>query len=349
MVPPCSEEAQQESSLTAQQSPRPPTSSPPLVVVSMELLQNSNPRLAKWVTEQKTSVHRWEAGLVSNMTQERLDLLHTISFFHIFSNKYDEGWNEMFERLQRHYHETKHFYVEEMDLKRWMRKQRKEYELFELMHLGNPTTTADTDATAASPDDTLAIQGMNPNNNYENKRVTCMTRERMDKLDSINFSSYDPSTSTSEPRFESRIEELKVYKLKHGNLNVPKRCLFNKSLGRWVTRIRAQYRLYQEGKPCGLTESRIQQLEALGFEWQSTSKFTANVTWDKRFQELVEYRNEHQMMTNVPKKYKANLALGTWVRNQRCHYWAKKRGKKSPMTEERIQKLESIGFQWNIK
>lgn len=322
---------------------------PSPVCISLERLQRTNPKIAKWISEQKTSAKKWEAGLDTRMTHERSDLLHSISFFHIFQNKYDEGWNEQFERLKKHYNETGNLNVKEYDLKRWMRKQKQEYDAFENMNVVGCSSMSSSISSSSISSETPKTATSTTTTTISSIHAvkTTMTRERMDKLDSIHFSSYNPSTFTSDPKFEHKIQELKEFQLRHGHLRIPKNCPFNKSLGRWVTRIRAQYRLYKEGKPHYgvITESRIEQLESIGFEWQSTSKFTANVTWDKRFEELVEYQKKHQS-TNVPGKYKANPALGTWVRNQRCQYWAKRRGKKSPMTEKRIEKLQSIGFRW---
>ncbi len=63
---------------------------------------------------------------------------------------------------------------------------------------------------------------------------------------------------------------------------------------------------------------------------------------------MIDYKqmNGH---TNVPKSYKDNMALGAWTRNQRAQYMLRIRGKKSPMTEERIKNLEAIGFVWKLK
>mmetsp|Transcript_2255 Transcript_2255/g.2609 ORF Transcript_2255/g.2609 Transcript_2255/m.2609 type:complete len:87 (-) Transcript_2255:172-432(-) len=63
---------------------------------------------------------------------------------------------------------------------------------------------------------------------------------------------------------------------------------------------------------------------------------------------MIDYK-EKNGHTNVPKSYKHNIALGAWTRNQRAQYMLRKRGKKSPMTEERIRKLEAIGFVWKLK
>ena len=58
------------------------------------------------------------------------------------------------------------------------------------------------------------------------------------------------------------------------------------------------------------------------------------VSWEERYNQLVEYKKDHNNC-NVPRKYKANLALGRWVVSQRSHY----KCKKSFVTAERIVKL----------
>ena len=51
---------------------------------------------------------------------------------------------------------------------------------------------------------------------------------------------------------------------------------------------------------------------------------------------------------NVPSRYKTNKQLGTWVSKQRQSYRLMTEGKPSPITTERIEKLEKIGFEWKI-
>mmetsp|Transcript_29296 Transcript_29296/g.64594 ORF Transcript_29296/g.64594 Transcript_29296/m.64594 type:complete len:559 (+) Transcript_29296:454-2130(+) len=67
--------------------------------------------------------------------------------------------------------------------------------------------------------------------------------------------------------------------------------------------------------------------------------------WSDRFCQLVEYSRAHGDC-NVPQKYPENASLGIWVNKQRMEYKLFQEGKKSSMTLERIQKLESIGFVW---
>lgn len=176
---------------------------------------------------------------------------------------------------------------------------------------------------------------------------TKLTRERIDKLELINFGEYMEKIKSKSylQKLDTRIEELIAYKQIHGNTKVPKVYNQNKPLGRWVSRIRGEYKQFKLGKKTTLTKEMVDQLNDIGFEWESTSKYSANFTWETRFKELCEYKAENNN-TMVPKKYSKNQALGTWVRNQRCQYMAKVRGKSSPITDERIRKLESIGFVW---
>ena len=71
--------------------------------------------------------------------------------------------------------------------------------------------------------------------------------------------------------------------------------------------------------------------------------------WDTKFNELVAYKDAHGGSCNVPTGgYAENPQLGTWVYTQRKQY---KKFQQDPATssmkQERIQRLESIAFQWN--
>lgn len=53
--------------------------------------------------------------------------------------------------------------------------------------------------------------------------------------------------------------------------------------------------------------------------------------------------------TLVPKVYDDNKKLSSWVYRQRRQYSLLQAGKPSPLTEERIKKLEEAGFVWNTR
>ena len=168
--------------------------------------------------------------------------------------------------------------------------------------------------------------------------------------------------------WHQRICELLAYKAEHGNLLVPTKYEKNPFLGRWVSQQRARYHAYtkakQEGNADlgskGLNEERIAQLNSIGFVWAAKGRggedLNANVRWNERFEELKAYKNEKGDCL-VPTKYPENTKLARWVGNQRQHYRfymkAKEEGTIDPqaggMNEERIRKLESIGFCWNAR
>mmetsp|Transcript_32050 Transcript_32050/g.65414 ORF Transcript_32050/g.65414 Transcript_32050/m.65414 type:complete len:1215 (+) Transcript_32050:49-3693(+) len=68
--------------------------------------------------------------------------------------------------------------------------------------------------------------------------------------------------------------------------------------------------------------------------------------WFRRFNELKMYKAINGNC-NVPKRFEENPALGTWVSNQRSLRRLMMEGKPSHMTPERVQLLESLGFEWH--
>lgn len=170
--------------------------------------------------------------------------------------------------------------------------------------------------------------------------------------------------------WEQRLEEVKAYKLEHGDCLVPRNYKQDPGLGRWVEMQRSNYQKYmkekQNGgtpKACGgMDEERIALLEAQGFCWtfgrgmSSRKRDNAKpaTSWLERFEELKAYKQQHGHC-NVPVKHEENPKLGYWVSNQRSQYtlFQKERLEgnfEDPavggMTEERIAMLEQIGFSW---
>lgn len=286
--------------------------------------------LTSWISNQRKYAARWESGLPSPMNTERMNLLNEIDFFECYKSKWEEKW-------EKHFNAYKALIIQHTsnvrqrdkssgpdikssssnkvrlsgDLNTWARKQRREYQKFE-----------------------------------KGEKCT-ITRSRIDKLDALHFD-WNDSTSAADVTFEEKIGQLKKFYGVHGHSKVPKIHKPNPSLGRWVARMREQYRLHESGKASCLNTSKIQRLEDIGFEWTSTLKHTPHANWMTMYKQIIAYK-EKNGHCKVPKNYKDNIALGAWTRNQRAQYMLRQRGKKSPMTEERIKKLEAIGFLWKLK
>ena len=120
--------------------------------------------------------------------------------------------------------------------------------------------------------------------------------------------------------WEDRLRELRAYKKKYGHCNVPAGWPQYKSLARWVA-------YHRNAKKRGVVrEERIRRLDRLGFEW------TPHVTvWNKRFGNC-----------NVPQEWDENPLVGRWVAAQR------RRHRVGRMSRERINRLNSLGFQWEL-
>jgi hypothetical protein len=111
--------------------------------------------------------------------------------------------------------------------------------------------------------------------------------------------------------WEDSLSELAEYRKICGDCNVPQKYSENYKLGQWVGTQRTQYTLHLEEKRSSMTLSRIQELESLGFEWDSYG-----AAWEDRLSELAGYRTEHGHC-NVPFNDCENTKLANWVQAKR--------------------------------
>ena len=110
-----------------------------------------------------------------------------------------------------------------------------------------------------------------------------------------------------------------------------------------MKRQRYQYKLKLEGKRSTLTDDRIQMLQQMNFVWSSH-----DAVWAERFMELCNYKRIHGNCL-VPSSYQANQQLAIWVKRQRRQYKFYKDGKATSMTADRIERLNTIGFEWDCR
>lgn len=112
-----------------------------------------------------------------------------------------------------------------------------------------------------------------------------------------------------------------------------------------------------------LSSERKAKLDEIGFVWSLRSKRIED-HWEEMFHQLQKYKEKHGDCL-VPSRYEENLKLGKWVETQRYEYTKSQRiggetiatqpdnGKPKStnprLTDERRQRLESIGFEWKVK
>jgi hypothetical protein len=126
-------------------------------------------------------------------------------------------------------------------------------------------------------------------------------------------------------KWNKRFMELVKYEEKNGHCNFP---TTNGSLGSWINRQRA---LFISKK---LKADRYEKLVAIGFAFENQQFANENAKWNRRFMELVEYK-EKNGHCNIPTK---NGSFGHWVKKQRSLFRSKK------LKEDRYEKLVGIGF-----
>lgn len=108
--------------------------------------------------------------------------------------------------------------------------------------------------------------------------------------------------------------------------------------------MRMEKKRFDEGERSFLCKEKIAAMEEIGFVW---AKQKGSTLWEEKFADLKRYYNQHGHC-NVPTKYKKDTALGRWVSTQRKQYKDMKDNKRSLMTQEKIERLEALGFRWTL-
>ena len=274
---------------------------------------SANPTLGIWVSTQRSTYRFHQEGKPSPMTEERIRTLESIGFdWGATQADWASSWSVRFQQLCEFKVQSGHCLVPQpysanLKLGKWVSAQRCRYKL------------------------------------YQEGKPSHITEEHIQDLESIGFDWGETETDWASI-WSARFQQLCEYKVQFGHCLMPARYSANPTLRRWVSIQRTQYKLFQKGKPSPMAEERIRALESIGFDW-GTTKTAWSSRWSVRFQQLCEYKVQSGHCL-VPRRYAANPKLGRWVWYQRAQYKSLQEGKPSRMTEERIQELESVGFDW---
>jgi len=134
---------------------------------------------------------------------------------------------------------------------------------------------------------------------------------------------------------DQRMAELREFHAQHGHANVPTKYPPNQLLGNWVSNTRIARKKGQ------LSAKRIQELDALGFLWRGERNNSPIrlANWEESFAALLEFQRVHGHV-NVRSTDTGHPSLAAWVISQRVKH------RRGTLPTDRVQKLESIGFQW---
>ena len=242
-----------------------------------------------------------------------------------------EGWKHKFELLCAFHRENGHsrvpknYVVESEKLGLWVKEQRRFYR-----------------------------------NYLEKKKGVCtpINEERIAQLKSIGleWNCNLATRTTRDDQWQRNLELLSAFQRENGHFRVPVDFVIDSiKLGQWVKNQRKYYKNRMAGKTglrASITEERIAQLNAIGFRWNYGGEKEwrrDDAGWQKKFDLLCAFRREHGHC-RVPNKFVVDsIKLGLWVENQKRHFKNYKKGKRghgASITEERVSKLDSIGFEW---
>ena len=185
---------------------------------------------------------------------------------------------------------------------------------------------------------------------YQHKKLSS---ERIEALEGIGFEWVGPTgVPPDDANWWEQFQKLEEYRQERGDCNVPISYKANPQLATWVMNQRAYYhRFIDENRKQsrGITKERIEALNKIGFEWRLRER----PEWDERYDELAMYKEQHGN-TLVPRVARGDSdnkyrQLATWVDTQRRQYRLLQKGKHSYLTDERIDKLNQIGFVWDAQ
>ena len=331
---------------------------------------SANLKLGKWIVTQRSNYRLYQEGKPTSMTAERIGELEGVEF------EWESNcliWSELFEQLREFKAQFGHCVVTQKHsanpkLGNWVSTQRSQYRKYQD---GKPSRITELQIRELESigfewgpkyltwdDRFLQLREFKVQfghcvvplkstlwnwtsvqrsryKRYQDGKPSLMTEEHIRELESVGFE-WEPNRSN----WKQRILQMREFKVQFGHSVVPFKYSANPELGKWVSNQRNYYRLYHEGKPSPMKEEQIRELESVGFDW---APYRSN--WNQRILQLREFKVQfgHSI---VPAKYSANPTLGNWVSNQRIYYRKYQDGKPSPMTEEQIRELESVGFEW---
>ncbi|MEQ1747939.1 MAG: helicase associated domain-containing protein [Prosthecobacter sp.] len=171
----------------------------------------------------------------------------------------------------------------------------------------------------------------------EFRRKGMLKPDRIARLDAIGFEWDEqgkPWAKSREDRWERQWDamyaQLVEFQHQHGTTHVVAGWPENPRLATWVGDQR------EREHHGGLRPDRKARLEAISFVW-NPGRPTLVAKWEERYAQLVAFKEQHGH-TRVPKGF--DRQLWRWRHAQREFR------KKNMVSAERIEKLDSIGFEW---
>ena len=158
-----------------------------------------------------------------------------------------------------------------------------------------------------------------------------------------------------ESKVETRLAQLKEFVAKFGHGVIPPHYPGNAKLANWAANQRRQWKAWKNGEKSNMTAERERLLSEAGLEFNPTKdrKKESKVecrSWDDYFHELCSTLAAKKRSGKVNMNMISNRRrhLKEWCEEQRVEYALLKWNKTCVITQEQVNQLEEIGFDWHL-
>ena len=319
---------------------------------------NAQPELALWIFLQR------RAKKQNQLTAEQVSRMEEIGFAW---TAYAGDWDAMFAKLANHMRPMNNGKQRESspsrELNRWMLKQRQSKKIGELIPEREKKLASigfEWEPFSAQWEKMLAElkqfhvehghcrvpTGWAMNSVLANwvgvqrarKIDGKLSAERQRSLDTLGFTwrlGEFSGTQSPQEAWGKMLERLVAFHAENGHAFVPQAYPQDRKLGRWVMTQRQKRR---KGK---LTAAQIKALDRLNIDWSPFGSENFNDRWKSMLARLLAFC-EQVGHCRVPAGWKDDPQLANWVGVQRRQF---KCGK---LPQDRIQLLDSMGFDWVV-
>jgi len=283
--------------------------------------------LREWCKSQVQQLRRWSQGYstdenwapgqmhLNEFNEDKVEKLRQIGF------QVPPSYDEMYERLAAHKAETGALDVKrttDKDLYEWTMEQKN---MLNQHFCGEPVSLSDERIR------NLKLLG------FDHGKIN--NNGRMGVVD----------TGLIERKWDDMLESLVKYGEERGSFKFPQdSSLLSKaerSIRGWYVKQRKEYRKIQRGEESSLTARRLQRLMSTpGLDLNPRSEV---ITWEERMRSLRDFIAEHGHC-----RPQRNSPLGIFVQNIRTYYRQRQEGKATCLTDERVNDLIALGFEFHL-
>lgn len=178
---------------------------------------------------------------------------------------------------------------------------------------------------------------------YQRHHAKTLTKNQLERLESIHFVDAQVVRSNDEMEWLRKLDRLENIYQETGLLRVPQE---DRDLANWLS---YQRKLMRNNLLDPIRKERLLKLgvRPSAKRYAKKDSLSNDIKWESQFAKLQTYHKNYGNC-NVPNKWKEDPSLGSWVSSQRTRYKKMKTGE-SDMDQNRIEKLEELGFEWRLR